>query len=262
MALSRKPFHPPALCPYNPPLSDASDYIRGQTGPQGFGSRAFYVAQIPCATARAVIIANHYSRRVVNNSYIHLGVFLNGAMEGVLQFGYAMNPSHAGKVVKGTIQGEYLELNRMYLTDNAPRNSESRAISYAIKYIRRASPSVAWIQSFADERCGGLGVVYQAANFYYLGSHKTTFYALDGETYHEMLLTTHKKSGQRGAYLRANIHRAAKQTLRQFRYVYFLKRNWMPRLNMTIKSYPKRDDSPRAELSPDYAHMTAEHLRS
>ena len=53
----------------------------------------------------------------------------------------------------------------MWLSDDAPRNSESRAISYAVKYIRKACPSVVWIQSFADERCGGLGVVYQAANF-------------------------------------------------------------------------------------------------
>lgn len=247
MASIRKPFHPPLLSSYNAPQTETPGYIMGETGVQGFGSRAFYVAQIPCATARAVIIANHYSRRIVNNSYIHLGVFLDGAMVGVLQFGYALNPACAGKIVKDTVQGEYLELNRMYLSDSAPRNSESRAISCAIKYIRRASPSVAWIQSFADEGCGGLGVVYQAANFFYLGSHKTTFYVLDGETYHEMLLTAHKKGGMRGAYLRANIQRATKQSLRQFRYVYFVKRNWLPRLHMTIKPYPKRGGVFRAE---------------
>jgi len=181
----------------------------------------------------------HYSHRVVNNSYLHLGVYLDGALEGVLQFGYALCPARAGKVVADTVQGEYLELNRMWLSDVAPRNSESRAISYAVKYIRRACPSVAWIQSFADERCGGLGVVYQAANFLYLGSHRTTFYMLDGETYHDMLLTAHRKGGQRGAYLRANLHRAEKRTLRQFRYIFFLKRAWMKRLRMSVQPYPK-----------------------
>lgn len=134
-----------------------------------------------------------------------------------------------------------MELNRMWLSDEAPRNSESRAISYAIKYIRRACPTVAWIQSFADERCKGLGVVYQAANFMYLGCHKTTFYILDGEIYHEMLLTAHKKGGQRGATLRENLYRAEKHTLRQFRYIFFLKRDWMKRLKLQIKPYPKPD---------------------
>jgi hypothetical protein len=157
----------------------------------------------------------------------------------VLQFGYTLNPARAGKIVAGTVQGEYLELNRMWLSDDAPRNSESRAISYSIKYIRRACPSVAWIQSFADERCGGLGVVYQASNFLYIGSHKKSFYELDGDTYHEMLITAHNKSGTRGRFLRENLHRAKKRTLRQFRYIFFIKRGWMRRLNFDVQSYPK-----------------------
>ncbi|KAA5605140.1 hypothetical protein F1188_12740 [Roseospira marina] len=53
------------------------------------------------------------------------------------------------------------------------------------------------MQSFADERCGRLSVVYQAANVLFLGSHLIAFYTLDGETYHEMLLTAHRKAGQR-----------------------------------------------------------------
>ena len=199
------------------------------------------MAQIPSKEARAVILAHHYSGRVVNNSYIHLGIYRLGAFEGVLQFGYMLNPARAGKIVEGTTQGEYLELNRMWLTDDAPRNSESRAISYAIKYIRKACPTVAWIQSYADERCGGFGVVYQASNFAYLGSHKCTFYRLDGETYHEMLLTAHKKGGARGRYLRENISRAEKLTMRQFRYVFFLKTDWRKRLKLKIQPYPKRD---------------------
>lgn len=238
-----KPYHPPALSAYLPPEGEHPAYIMGDTGPQGFGSRAFYVAQLPCKDARAIITRFHYSHRVVNNSYLHLGVYLDEALEGVLQFGYMLNPARAGKVVAGTVQGEYMELNRMWLSDEAPRNSESRAISYAFKYIRRACPTVAWIQSFADERCGGLGVVYQAANFLYLGSHKTSFYELDGATYHEMLLTAHKKSGNRGEYLRANLDRAEKRTLRQFRYVYFLKRNWMKRLKLKMQQYPKPGDT-------------------
>lgn len=187
----------------------------GATGPQGFGCEAFYVAQIPCREARAIIIAHHYSHRVVNNSYLHLGVFREGALEGVLQWGYALCPARAGKVVEGTVQGQYMELNRMWLSDDAPRNSESRAISYALKYIKRACPSVAWVQSF------------------------TEFYELDGQTYHKMLLTAHLKAGQRGEHLRNNFHRATKHNLRQFRYVRFLKTDWQRRLRMPVLPYPK-----------------------
>src|SRR3546814_261925 len=133
---------------------------------------------------------------------------------------------------------EYLELNRMWLSDEAPRNSESRAISYAIKYIKRACPKVKWIQSFADERCGCLGVVYQASNFLFVGSHITRFFELDGQTYHEMLLTAHRKGGQRGQHLRANLHRATGRSLRQFRYIYFVKRASQRDPRMLPKPYP------------------------
>lgn len=148
MATTRRPYHPPKIAEYRKPCGDHPDYILSPEGVQGFGAWEFFVAQIPCAHAREIICRNHYSGRVVNNSYVPLGVYLSGAFVGVLQFGYALNPARAGRVVSGTRVGEYLELNRMWLSDLAPRNSESRAISYCIKFVRRAMPMVAWIQSF------------------------------------------------------------------------------------------------------------------
>jgi hypothetical protein len=217
-------------------------YIPGAAGPQGFGCRDFYVGRITPAAAKEVIRTHHYSHSVVNNSYLHLGVYIGGEFQGVMQYGYALCPARACKVVTGTVQGQYMELNRMWLSDAAPCNSESRAISYAIKYIRVACPTVAWIQSYADERCGGYGVVYQAANFLYIGYHRTEFYELDGQTYHKMMVTAHLKSGSRGRYLREHIDRAVKRSLRQFRYIFFIKRDWMRRLTFRVQPFPKRGE--------------------
>lgn len=239
MAKQRPAHHPPLCGDYQIPDRDHPGFIQGKTGLAGFGSRIFAVAQIPRRQACEIIIERHYSRRIVQNSYIHLGVFIDGELVGVLQFGYALNPARADKVVADTKVGDYLELNRMWLDDKAPRNSESRALSFAFKFIRKACPTVAWVQSFADERCGCWGVVYQAANFLYCGHHWTSFYLLDGEVYHELLLTAHKKSGQRGAYLRDNIDRAERKRLRQFRYVIFLKQAWRDRLKLSPLPYPK-----------------------
>ena len=234
-----RPYHPPKPSPYAPPEDDRPGYLVG-AGDQGFGKRGLYLAAIPAARAREIIVTRHYSHRVVNNSYVHLGVYHDGQFRGVLQFGYALNPHRADKVVEGTQVGQYLELNRMWLDDACPRNTESQAISYAVKYIRRACPMVAWIQSFADERCGGLGVVYQASNFQYCGSHLTTFWHVDGDWFHDMLLTAHQKEGGRGEYLRRNLHRATRHQFRQFRYVLFLKPSWRKRLRLTVQPYPKR----------------------
>lgn len=246
----RPSHHPPLPGLIRRPTSEQVGYVFGSLGIAGFGARDFHVAAIPRAQAVEIIRTHHYSRRVVINSYVHLGVFIAGELLGVLQFGYALCPRAVGKIVANTAVDEYLELNRMWLDDRAPRNSESRAISYAIKYIKRACPKVKWVQSFADERCGRLGVVYQASNFLFLGSHYTTFYELDGNYYHKMLLTAHKKAGQRGEVLRANLSRATPHRLRQFRYLIFVRPAFRRDLRMRPQPYPKpRDDG--ANPGPD-----------
>lgn len=235
-----KPYHPPKTEGYIQPLHDNDDYIKDKNGViAGFGCRCLFVVQIPRNKAAEMIIQHHYSHRIVNNSYVHLGVFFNGELIGCLQFGYMLTPRAMKRIVAGTEIGEYLELNRMWLSDIAPKNTESHVISYAFKYIKRVCPMVKWVQSFADERCGRLGVVYQASNFLYLGYHLTSFFELDGETYHEMLLTCYKKGGRRAEYLRANLYRAIKHTLRQFRYIYFIKQKCRKGLNYEVYPYPK-----------------------
>jgi adenine modification enzyme len=189
----------------------------------GFGDDDFFVKEIDRTIANDVIVKNHYSKKFYSATYIHLGVYINKKLVGILQYGYAMNPASCGSVVEDTEMDEYLELNRMWLDDIAPRNSESKAISCSIKYIKRKYPKIKWIQSFADERCGKFGIVYQAANFKYFGEHDATFWTLDGVIYHNTLMTAHNgKQGRAGDYLQANKHRATSETLRQFRYLYFI----------------------------------------
>ena len=121
----------------------------------GFGSTEFYIKEMDRNKAIEIIVKNHYSKKVFNNSYIHLGCYINNELLGVLQFGHLLNNLSVGTLVEGTNAGEALELNRMWFDDKAERNSESKALSYCIKYIRSKFKSIQWIQSFADQRCGG-----------------------------------------------------------------------------------------------------------
>ena len=141
----------------------------------GFGMSSFNVKEIDRDLANKLIVENHYSGKFYNATYIHLGVFKDDDIKGVLQLGYAMNPASQESVVANTGIKDYLELNRMWLHDDCPKNSESMAISFAIKYIKKKYPNIRWIQSFADERCGKNGIVYQAANFGYYGEHSAVF---------------------------------------------------------------------------------------
>lgn len=205
----------------------------------GFGSDDWHVREINRNLANGIIAKNHYSKKYYSATYIHLGVFIKNELMGVLQYGYAMNPASCGSVVSGTQIDEYLELNRMWLDDRAPRNSESMAVSYSIRYIRSKFPKIKWIQSFADERCGGLGIVYQACSFSYYGEHNSTFWTVDGEVYHNSLMTRNPKLRKAAKYLQDNKERATSEELRQFRYIKFLDQREKKKCLLKEQPYPK-----------------------
>jgi hypothetical protein len=207
----------------------------------GYGSDDFYVREIERNIANKTIIKNHYSKKVYNGTYVNLGVFIKGAFLGVLQYGYAMNPASGGGLVTGTEMNQYLELNRMWIADDVGNYPESKAISYSIKYIKGKLKTIKWIQSFADERCGGLGIVYQACSFRFYGEHISSFWELDGETFHNSIKTS-EKAGRRGYNLLNNPEnkdRVKHYELRQFRYIKFLDKRWIKRCTKKEQPYLK-----------------------
>lgn len=107
----------------------------------------------------------HYSGTVVNNSQLHIGVYYQGSLEGVLQFGPSLVKKNIIGLVAGTKWNEFIELNRLAFTDKLPRNSESRAISIAIRLLRKHAPNIKWIVSFADGCQCGDGTIYRASGF-------------------------------------------------------------------------------------------------
>jgi len=207
----------------------------------GYGTDDFYVKEIERDLARETIIKNHYSKKCYNGTYVNLGVFIKGEFLGVLQYGYAMNPASGGSLVTGTEMNQYLELNRMWIADDVGEYPESKAISYSIKYIKGKLKTIKWIQSFADERCGGLGIVYQACSFRFYGEHTSSFWELDGETFHNSIKTS-EKAGKRGFNLLndpKNKDRVVQHTLRQFRYIKFLDKSWIKKCTKKEQPYLK-----------------------
>jgi hypothetical protein len=226
------------------------DYIFSQQGSLigsrdviGFGDERFEIKEIDRNLANKTIIKNHYSHKVYTATYIHLGIFFEEKMLGVLQYGYAMNPASQKSVVADTEMDEYLELNRMWLDDSLPKNSESKAISYSIKYIKRKyNNKIKWIQSFADERCGKNGIVYQACSFDYYGEHKSDFWELDGVVYHNIQMTLTEKDHRYNDViknLQENKDKAKRMNLRQFRYIFFIDQRYKNKCLLEREEYPK-----------------------
>lgn len=211
----------------------------------GFGEPDFYIKEMDKSVSNAMIIKNHYSHKVAGfaTTYIYLGVYIENRLLGTLQFGFSMNPASAKNIVKDTGIYEHLELNRMWISDEAGRNTESRAIAYCIKYIRGKHPKIQWIQSFADERCGGFGIVYQAANFKYYGEHSSDFYSLDGVAIHKIALTHHADKRAAFEKVRARKDEMTKESLRQFRYIYFINQRKIKDCLLKEMPYPKHYDN-------------------
>lgn len=120
---------------------------------------------IPANIANDFVKRHHYSGKVVPNSNLHFGAFLDGKLHGVLQYGSSMDKRKIMQLVEGTGWNEFLELNRMAFDDYLPRNSESFCIARTLKMIRKNAPHIKWVISFADGCSCGDGTIYRAANF-------------------------------------------------------------------------------------------------
>jgi len=132
------------------------------------------VKPISAKDAATVVKRVHYSGKVVQNSQLHLGVFLDGRLEGAMQFGPSLDKRKIQGLVKDTGWNGFIELNRMAFSDRLPRNSESRALGVAMRIIRKAYPHIEWVVSFADGAQCGDGTIYRASGFALTGIRKNT----------------------------------------------------------------------------------------
>lgn len=203
--------------------------------------------------ANAVIKEIHYSGKVVNNSQFHIGVYYGGKLEGAMQFGPSLDKRKIQGLVSNTAWNGFLELNRMAFSDALPKNSESRAISIAMKLLKKHAPQVEWIISYADGTQCGDGTIYRASGFILTAIKQNGHLAKlpDGSVIHDMTLKSNPLSSRpelngksffdvTGGKFDWNAYlKAAKGTVIsgfQLRYVYFLNKDARKRL--TVEEIP------------------------
>ncbi len=156
-------------------------------------AKEIIVKVIPSSIANPFIKQHHYSGKVVQNSNLHFGAFLDNKLHGVMSFGPSMDKAKIQQLVTGTGWNEFIELNRMAFDDYLPRNAESYCISRAIKLIKKNAPQIKWIISFADGAQCGDGTIYRASNFILTGIklNKTILEFPTGDRIAAMTLESH-----------------------------------------------------------------------
>lgn len=147
------------------------------------------VKVIPTSVATPFVKRFHYSGKVVQNSSLHFGCFLDGSLHGVMSFGPSLDKRRMLGLVETENKGErakwneFLELNRMAFDDYLPRNSESRCLGIAFRLIRKNAPHIKYIISFSDATASGDGTIYRASGFLLtqINKNKSIIVLPDGE---------------------------------------------------------------------------------
>ena len=129
-----------------------------------FTAKDIEIKVIDSASSRKIVERYHYSGKCTQNSQIHFGVFLNGKIEGALQFGPSMDRVRMAQNL-GIGFNESLELNRMALSDSCPKNSESRSLGICLRILKKKYPHIKVVISFADACQCGDGTIYRASGF-------------------------------------------------------------------------------------------------
>lgn len=128
--------------------------------------------------ADIIIKSFHYSHKVTCNSQLCFGVFIDNICYGAMEFGPSLDKRKIQGLVSGTGWNGFIELNRLAFSDKLPRNSESRALSVAIKLIKKHYPHIEWIVSFADGMQCGDGTIYRASGFVLTGISQGSIWKL------------------------------------------------------------------------------------
>lgn len=153
-------------------------------------AKEIIVKVIPSKLANEFVKKHHYSGKVVQNSKLHFGAFLDGKLHGVMSYGSPLDKRKVMPLVQPSAWNEMLELNRMAFDDYLPKNSESRCISISIKLIKKHAPHIKWILSFSDGTQCGDGIIYRASGFVLTGivTNSNTCKLSDGSVIHKMTL--------------------------------------------------------------------------
>jgi hypothetical protein len=120
------------------------------------------IAVLDSKAASRLVIAEHYLHRRPPISHA-FGLYVHGKLLGVVTYGTPASRHLQMSACPGD-PGKVIELNRLWLDDVLPKNSESWFVSRTLKML---PPRI--VVSYADPLHGHYGYIYRALNFRYAG---------------------------------------------------------------------------------------------
>lgn len=142
---------------------------------------------------RDFIEKHHYSHNIngLMSSYCFAMYDQDNNMVGAMIYG-KLGMANAWKKY-GDDPNEVMELRRLVLVDDTPKNSESYFIGYTLRWLKRNTP-VRTVVSYADPNYGHSGVIYRATNFEHVGmTSPGRVIMYRGKKYHDKAIRTKYK---------------------------------------------------------------------
>jgi protein-arginine kinase activator protein McsA len=122
-------------------------------------------------SAKKIVILNHYMKTFPSGSYLHFGIFdkTNNKIAGIAVFGYSSSTdSKVKKLVNDLQKNEYIEMQRLWISDDFGHNAESYVLSLIIQTLKQKT-KVKIIFTHAGGCKNDCGIVYQASSWLYFG---------------------------------------------------------------------------------------------
>lgn len=185
----------------------------------------------------------HYSRSVPVPPLVKIGAWEDSKFIGVVIFSRGANNNLLKPFNLDQTQG--CELTRIALTSHL--SPVSRIGRLAILFLKRMSPDLRLIVSFADPAEGHHGGVYQAGNWIYTGRQPPTteFIAPDGKQWHGRMVSKDGKIKVHGIYRKCWRVDQCKPVIKEgkHRYLMPLDAEMRARILPLARPYPKRAES-------------------
>ena len=153
----------------------------------------YVVRAVERSEVRDFIERHHYSHNIngLMSSYCFAMYDQADAMVGAMIYG-RLGMANAWKKYGDNID-EVMELRRLVLVDDTPKNSESYFIGRTLRWLK-ANTKVKVIISYADPNYGHSGVIYQATNFEHVGMTAPGKVIIwNGKKYHDKAIRTKYK---------------------------------------------------------------------
>lgn len=196
--------------------------------------------------AKYAVMRWHYSRRMPKSKLVRIGVWEEEKFSGAVIYGLGAN-RHLSRPfgLQGT---ECCELVRVALAPGR-RHPTSQVVAISLKLLKRQSPGLRLVVSYADLGQGHLGTIYQAGGWLYLGTSEQGYLKIHGKVVHpRTVYDRYGPGGQSVPWLQANVDPKAERVemAPKLRYVLPLDKAMRRKLEPQALPYPKN----AAEVNP------------